>query len=72
MLDFQQMPRFPTTARGIRSLRGPALSSIKANAKSIEQASFLSLVADQVGQVVDDVLNFVASQHAKKALRGSE
>ena len=51
---------------------GARLWSIKANAQSIEQASFLSLVGDQVAQAVVDALNSAASQPAKEALRGSE
>jgi len=51
---------------------GARLWSIKANAQSIEQASFLSLVGDQVAQAVVDALSSAASQPAKEALRGSE
>jgi PAS domain S-box-containing protein len=55
-----------------RRLGGLAVGSIKANAYSSEEVSFLSLVANQVALAVDDALNFDASQHAKEALRASE
>jgi formate hydrogenlyase transcriptional activator len=55
-----------------RRLGGLAVGSIKADAYSQEEVSFLSLVANQVALAVDDALNFDASQHANEALRASE
>jgi formate hydrogenlyase transcriptional activator len=55
-----------------RRLGGLALGSIEADAYSIEEVSFLSLVANQVALAVDDALNFEASQNATEALRASE
>jgi formate hydrogenlyase transcriptional activator len=55
-----------------RRLGGLALGSIKVDAYSREEVSFLSLVANQVALAVDDALNLDASQHAKEALRASE
>jgi formate hydrogenlyase transcriptional activator len=72
------------TNRGIRSvcavplttvhgrLGGLAGGSLKADAYSKEELSFLSLVASQVALAVDDALNFDALQDAKEALRASE
>jgi formate hydrogenlyase transcriptional activator len=55
-----------------RRLGGLAVGSTEADAYSMEEVRFLSLVANQVALAVDDALNFDASQHAKKALRSSE
>src|SRR5712675_774057 len=55
-----------------RRLGGLAVGSLKADAYSGEEVSFLSLVANQVALAVDGALNFDASQHAKEALRTSE
>jgi formate hydrogenlyase transcriptional activator len=55
-----------------RRLGGLAVGSTEADAYSMEEVRFLSLVATQVALAVDDALNFDASQHAKKALPLSE
>src|SRR5438105_15474688 len=55
-----------------RRLGGLAFGSIKADAYSEEEVSFLSFVANQVALAVDDALNFDALQHAEEALRASE
>src|SRR5216684_6151075 len=52
--------------------RGLAVGSAEADAYRREEVRFLSFVANQVALAVDDVLNFEASQQAKKALRPSE
>src|ERR1700730_16457124 len=54
-----------------RRLGGLAVGSIEADAYSMEEVRFLTLVANQVALAVDDALNFDASQHAK-ALHSSE
>jgi formate hydrogenlyase transcriptional activator len=59
-----------TTAH--RRLGGLAVGSMKVDAYSREEVSFLSLVANQVALAVDDALNFDASQHSSEALRASE
>jgi formate hydrogenlyase transcriptional activator len=58
-----------TTIR--RRLGGLAVGSIEADAYSSEEVRFLSLVANQVAQAVDDAVNFEASQHANEALRAA-
>jgi len=55
-----------------RRLGGLAMGSLKTDAYSREEVSFLSLVANQVALAVDDALNFDASQQAREALRVSE
>src|ERR1700730_18365151 len=55
-----------------RRLGGLAVGSTEADAYSMEEVRFLSLVANQVALAVDDALNFDASQQAKEALRASE
>jgi len=55
-----------------RRLGDLALGSAEADAYSTDEVSFLSLVANQVVQAVDNALHFDASLHAKEILRGSE
>src|ERR1700686_1629652 len=55
-----------------RRLGGLAVGSTEADAYSLEEVRFLSLVVNQVALAGDDALNFDASQHANEALRESE
>jgi formate hydrogenlyase transcriptional activator len=55
-----------------RRLGDLVLGSAEADAYSTDEVAFLSLVANQVVQAVDDALHFDASLHAKEILRGSE
>src|ERR1700738_1172537 len=55
-----------------RRLGGLAVGSTEADAYSMADVKFLSLVANQVALAVDDALNFDASQRASEALRASE
>jgi GAF domain-containing protein/DNA-binding CsgD family transcriptional regulator len=52
-----------------RRLGAFALSSACQNAYSEEDVNFLNLVADHVALVLDDALNFEASQHAQAELQ---